>query len=111
MIAKRGRGRKAWLDAKVHKGKLVIEIGVETLAFSAQRRLDEQAFDASEGEKMDSNIRVVGPDAFAEEIVSALLKEAEDGSNRLHYLFDGAFDYAIDQGAEGLMENEENTAR
>lgn len=106
MIAKRGRGRKAWLDAKVRGGKLVVEIGVETLAFAAQQRYDEQAFNASEGQEDKAEFYIADPDAFAEEIVRALEREAEDGTNRMHLMFDDAFDHASDNGAEGLAERE-----
>ncbi len=48
--------------------------------------------------------KVTDPAEFAEAVCSALNREEEDGTTRVHLMFDWAFDHAIDQGAEGIEE-------
>ena len=110
MIAKRGRGRKAWLGAKVRNGKLTIEIGVETMAFAAQRLYDEQAFNASDGEKeAEADFYVADADEFARSVVRRLEREAEDGTNAIHLLLDTAFNEVAERGEDGLAEREKSS--
>jgi hypothetical protein len=104
MIAKRGRGRKTWLEALVRDGKLHIVIGVETLAFAAQGRFDENAFQASDGQQERAEFCIGDPDTFASEVVRALTDEAEDGTNRMHLMFDDAFDHLSAHGADGITD-------
>ena len=48
--------------------------------------------------------KVSDPIAFAKEVCGALNAENEDGTTRVHMMFDSAFNHAIDQGAEGVEE-------
>lgn len=48
--------------------------------------------------------KVTDPAIFAKEVCRALNDEREDGTTRVHMMFDGAFNYAIDQGFEGIDE-------
>ena len=48
--------------------------------------------------------KVTDPAEFAKEVCGALNAEKEDGSTRVHRMFDSAFNHAIDQGAEGVEE-------
>jgi hypothetical protein len=103
---KRGRDRNAWLDAEVKNGKLTIVVGVEVLAFAAQQRFNEQAFQESEGRQTVSLLRVVNADDFANGVCTELLREAENGDNRIHLMLDAAIDEAVNQGSEGLSEDD-----
>lgn len=47
---------------------------------------------------------VTDPAVFAREVCQALNEENEEGSNRIHRMFDQAFMYAIEQGAEGIVD-------
>lgn len=48
--------------------------------------------------------KVTDPAEFAKEVCRALNAEKEDGTTRVHMMFDSAFNHAIDQGAEGVEE-------
>lgn len=50
----------------------------------------------------DPDYKVTDPAAFAKEVVSALNDEDEEGTTRIHKMFDGAFDEAVNQGAQGV---------
>ena len=107
-IVKSGRGKKQWLQTEVRGGKLVISIGVETLAFAAQRFYDEEAMQASEGAKDEAEFRIVDAGEFAGSVVQALEKEAEDGTTPVHLLLDAAFKWLTDHSApEGVMDASE----
>lgn len=103
-IVQSGRGKAQWLKAEVKGGKLVISIGVDVLAFAAQRHYDEEAFNATEGQMKASEFRVVDAAALAKEVVRELEREAEDGTTRLHLMFDTAFTKVLEQGGEGIEE-------
>lgn len=44
-------------------------------------------------------------DEFAAELVRALNDEDEQGTTRVHKMFDAAIEYAVDQGALGITEH------
>lgn len=52
--------------------------------------------------------KVSDPAIFAEEVCRALNAESENGTTRVHMMFDGAFNHAIGQGAEGVEEISED---
>lgn len=58
----------------------------------------------------DIRYKVTDADVFAKEFVRALNRESEDGTTAIHKLFDAAALEAIDQGAEGIEEHEEQEA-
>ena len=57
---------------------------------------------------IDLHFRVTDVGKFAPEVVRALEEEEEDGTTPVHRLFDAAFNAAIEQGAEGVEEVDEN---
>lgn len=106
-IVSSGRGKAQWLKAEVKNGKLVISVGVDVLAFAAQRHYDEQTFNATEGQQNASDWQVADATAFAHEVVRQLEHEDETGTNRMHLMLDDAFTRALDYGdGEGLVERE-----
>lgn len=52
--------------------------------------------------------KVTDPAEFAKEVCHALNDEREDGTTRVHMMFDSAFAHAIEQGAEGIEEVDED---
>lgn len=91
------------LAVKVSKGVLIIEIGVETLAFST---LSSQfVYDMMperhrhSREAVEKRFSISDPAGFAEEVCGALLSEEEDGSSLLTNLFDKAAQNAVEDGA------------
>jgi hypothetical protein len=97
--------RRQLLDVSVYQGRLVISIGVETLATAARN--------APNLEIVNANNDFVGPtitdpNVFAEEVRQALEKEEEDGTTPVHELLDAAFETAIDDGSQvAFMADEE----
>lgn len=85
------------LTCKVVRGVLKVEIGVAALQQAAQ---NHEGFWQP---VTDAYALVVSdPLVFAEDVKTALLDEAEDGSTPLHHLFDAAILAASEQGSEGL---------
>lgn len=100
------RGLNQRLLCRVESGRLVISIGLNTLAFCAEHSPDvENAFMRDEGtdEYDRSRFKVTERDVFAKEIVSALLSEEEDGSTPLTNLIDKATMDAIEDGCQGVF--------
>lgn len=54
--------------------------------------------------------RVTEPATFAKELCNSLNDEDEQGTTRIHRAFDSAISHAIDQGAEGIEEHEDQNA-
>jgi hypothetical protein len=60
---------------------------------------------------MDTRFKVTDPEAFAKDLLSwGLNTESEDGSTPIHRMFDKAIEAAIEQGAEGIEEHEDQDA-
>lgn len=55
----------------------------------------------------DTRWKVTDPEAFAKEIVRALNEEDEQGNTMIHGMFDDALSNAIEQGADGIEEHED----
>lgn len=55
----------------------------------------------------DVRYKVTNAEEFAQEFVRELNKESEDGTTMIHSLFDKAALNAIDQGAFGIEEHED----
>jgi hypothetical protein len=54
----------------------------------------------------DHRFKITDPDAFAKELVRELNREDEIGTTLIHNMFDEAMYEAIDQGAPGVEEHE-----
>lgn len=90
-----GKRESTPLTALVQDGVLIIRIGIDTLAFAAER----------EPMRMGTREREPGhfvsdKAGFAADVVRVLLDEEEDGSSRLTDLFDQACEDAINDGSE-----------
>jgi hypothetical protein len=55
----------------------------------------------------DTRLKVTDAAVFAKELVRELNAEDEDGTTRIHKMFDAAIDEAANQGAQGIAEHED----
>lgn len=86
--------------ALVRDGQIVISIDVDALPLILSGSIATNA--------VAGTYKVTDAGAFAEEVCRSLNDEREDGTTRVHMMFDGAFNHAIDQGAEGVEEIDED---
>lgn len=77
------------LKVEIENGRLEITIGVDLLCFAVEH-----------GPGMDW-LTITDNDVFANEIMSALLIEEEDGSTPVHRMLDAAANEACEKGAAG----------
>lgn len=80
------------LQVAVIGGRLVISIGVRTLAFAVANSPDHEG----------DPIRITDPMAAAKEIRVELVREEEDGTTEVHKLLDRAAFDAWENGGEGF---------
>jgi|GEM_PF-3136714 len=88
------------VEAVIRDGKIVISIDVDSLPVILSGACAATA--------IDGLFKVTDAAVFAIEVCRALNQEAEDGTTRVHAMFDSAFDHAINQGAEGIEEVDED---
>lgn len=82
--------------ARIEDGSIVIRLNADVL---------KTAWQYGPGSHCSlPKLRVSDPLAFAREVVNELNREAEDGSTRVHRMFDRAMMYAVEQGCEGVEE-------
>lgn len=53
--------------------------------------------------------KVTDAEAFAKDVCGALNQDSENGTTRIHLMFDSAFSHAIEYGADGIEEQDEAT--
>jgi hypothetical protein len=90
------------LSVKVDRGQLVIRIGINTLAFCAERC--PRFYDHEKHDADGSYVRVTDKAELAKDIARALQHEQEDGTTPLHILLDDAIEYAYGDGSLGFQE-------
>ena len=76
-------------------GLVTISIGVSTLCNALK---GGPAFETDSEEEPE----ITDEDVFVRAVLEELEREEEDGSNRVHRMFDAAAEEAISQGAEGV---------
>lgn len=94
--------RDQHVNVELIDGRLVISIGVDTLATAIKYmpQLDD-AFDEVEGKEIETEI--TDADKLAAAIVETLDDEEEDGTTLVHRMLDKAALQAIENGAEGIV--------
>lgn len=105
-LKKQGRYYGQELKATIEHGRLVIAIGVQTLAHATAYADWANPFD----EDADDYIRtfaIEDASQFAEDVVSAMLDEREDGSTPLSDFIDKMAEAAINDGSLGLHEDDQ----
>ncbi len=96
---------KAPLKVSVNKDKLVISIGIDTLAHCAQhcpRLCNDETHDKY------PYVLVDNPDWLADDIRDILVDENEAGASMLTILFDNAIEQAYEDGSHGFEEFNRN---
>jgi hypothetical protein len=88
-------------EAKIIDGKLVISLSIETLAHAA--RNSEYFFNCAEN---GMNLTITDEATFAESVARSLNREEEDGSTPITRMLDKATDWVIEQGEEGIDEED-----
>ena len=88
--------RQHGLSVELVDGRLVIAIGVDALMTAVQGGDDWD----------EERWQITDPDAFAAGIVRGLEREEEDGTTLVHLAIDGAAQWALEQGEEGVDEIE-----
>jgi hypothetical protein len=88
------------LKVSVKNGRLIISIGVNTLAHAVSYAGWACPFDEEKGDYIRT-FAVADPEAFAKHVQMAMLEEREDGSSLLSDFLDKASEAAINDGAEG----------
>lgn len=59
---------------------------------------------------IDTRMKITDADAFAKDLMHELNNEDEQGTTRIHKMFDRAMNEAIEQGAQGVEEHENQDA-
>jgi hypothetical protein len=96
------------LTATVKDGRLVIEIGVQTLAHAtafAEWANPWRDDDSEHGGDYLRDFAIVDAPQFASDVVHAMLAEREDGSTPLSDFLDAMSQAAIEDGSIGLHED------
>lgn len=90
-------GKKQQLDAAIKNGVLTIKIGIDTLKWSAEHNekyylpnTDKYAFVVEDAA------------VFADDLLSTMLDEEEDGTNGIHKFIDAMIELSCDQGNTGV---------
>lgn len=100
------RGQEATeqpLSIEVKEGRLIISIGIGTLAFAAQMQPPFHAYDDKLGDWRNYWV-IKDPLEFAKDVRNELGHEEEDGSTPLTELLDKVAGNALDQGCIGCEE-------
>jgi hypothetical protein len=94
--------KTACAEARIVKGKIVIEVPVNFLP---------KVLEASWACRvLTTRYRVESAEQFAKELVNELNREREDGTTPIHMMFDRAIERAIEAGGFGLEEHPEQDA-
>lgn len=89
-------------QAVIEDGAIVIWVPVDCLP-----AIVEGAWAAG---YMDTRFKVTDAATFAKALVIELNSESEDGTTAIHKMFDACINEAIEQGAEGIDEHEDQDA-
>lgn len=82
--------------AVIEDGQIVIRLPIENIPTAVDGAADLGTLDAP--------FKVIDPQAFAQDLVSTLNDEDEEGTTMIHKMFDKAFNIAADQGAAGMAD-------
>lgn len=91
------------LVVAIENEQLVIRVGVNVIAFVAEKSEKFQEYNMRTGQ-YDSLYRVADAAQLASDVVRALNKEQEDGTTPVHLLLDEAIEQAADDGSMGFHE-------
>ena len=89
-------------EATIEDGAIVIRVLV-----SALPQVVEGAWATG---NLETRYQITNLDEFAADLVTQLNREEEDGTTTVHRMFDKAIEDAIERGAFGVEEHEEQDA-
>lgn len=95
------------LRAVVQDGKLIISIGIRTLAWAFEHSEGNNPYDDSLGD-FKREYRIADPVQFAKDVCHEINDEGEDGSTPLTRFLDSMMDNAIENGSLGILDPEDN---
>jgi hypothetical protein len=104
---KKLKGESDPLAVSVVDGRLVISIGIETLAFAADRSEHFYEWDDLRNDFVQE-WKVIEPKEFAQDVARALQDEGEDGSTDFTRLLDKCFLQAIEDGSLGVANRDDS---
>jgi hypothetical protein len=88
------------LKVSVKGGRMIISLGVNTLAHAVSYANWAVPYDDEKGDYFRT-FAITDPEVFAKDVRMAMLEEREDGSSLLSDFLDKASEAAVDDGAEG----------
>ena len=94
------------LAVKVERGKLTIEIGINTAAHACRYSDWANPYDEATGDYIRT-FAIADPEQFAKDIALAMLDEQENGSSPLTDFLDKMTEAAINDGSTGIAEGEQ----
>jgi hypothetical protein len=94
------------LRAAVEDGKLIVAIGIETLAFAFEKSEENNPYDEHTGD-FKEKLRIGDKLQFSDDVVRAMNDEAEDGSTPLTRFIDSMMQEAVNQGSLGILDPED----
>jgi hypothetical protein len=96
-------------DTDKHSGRAIIEDGAIVIRIPLEY-LDTIVEGAWAASGIDVRYRITDRSVFAQELTHSLNAEEEDGTTLIHRTFDAAINDAIEQGAQGIEEHEDQDA-
>ena len=95
------------LSVKVERGKLVIEIGVRTLAHCVSFSDWANPYDEQRRDYFRT-FAIVDPEQFVSDVAHEMQREEEDGSSPVTTFLDKMMEEAINEGSMGIAEEEQH---
>jgi hypothetical protein len=89
-----------------NSGRAIIEDGAIVIRLPIAN-LPQVVEGAWAGGNLRPRLKVTDAQVFAKELCRALNDEEEDGTTRIHLMFDASIEFASEQGFEGIEEHEE----
>ena len=88
------------LDVRLQDGRLVVSIGVQILKVAAEHHPKLTEYCESTGEFIAPI--VMKPTEFAQDVLTELWREEEDGTTLVHLCLDKAIERAAENGSEWI---------
>jgi hypothetical protein len=96
------KGREGMpLRAEVDGERLVVSIGVDTLAFAFEHGEENNPYNEVTGD-FERRYQISWAAQFAKDVCAEMNREGEDGSTPLTRFLDGVMDEAVNQGSLGI---------
>jgi len=82
------------LNTRIENDQLVITVGISVLAFASKEK--------NGGPLDDKKFKIINENHWAKDVLRALNHESETGETLVTKMLDGAYEEAINDGAEGV---------